>query len=102
MNPDQKNEYFNSLMFGDYFRFSGDLDGTSYGPVTQTQDYVGGCFSVDTKDGRHFYGGGFPQIVVIRRAPSCVDCGGHVDFCEDCESPWPVELKELWDSLYAR
>lgn len=93
-------EYFSSLMFGDRFRFAGDLQGTVYGPVTQTQDYMGGSFSVDTQDGRHFYGGAFKPIVVVRRAPACVDCGGHVDLCDGCESPWPVELEELWNSLY--
>ena len=93
---------FNQLLFGDRFRFAGDLMHTSYGPVTQTQDYVDGSFSVVAAGAPDRAESGWRKVELIHRAPNCTDCGRHVDFCESCESPWPVELEELWQSLYSR
>lgn len=89
---------FSGLMFGDRFRFAGDTEGTVYGPVTRTQDYVGGHFSAYLADGTEHYGGSFKQVVLLHRAPDCA-CGVHVDFCEN-ECEWPAELETLWQSLY--
>lgn len=73
---------FGALLTGDRFRFTGDLDGTSYGPVTSTQDYVGGSFSVDLADGGHHYGGAFAKVLLLHRAPNC-EHGVHPDLCWD-------------------
>lgn len=93
-----KTIHFGSLMFGDRFRFVGDLEGTGYGPVVRTQDYVDGSTSVYVVGGGEFYGGIFKGVVLLHRAPDC-ECGRHVDLCEnDCE--WPAELEALWSSCY--
>lgn len=89
---------FNGLLFGDRFRFVGDLDHTSYGPVTQTQDYVDGTFSVVAQGATQDVRSGWTKVVLLHRAPDCA-CGGHVGLCwNECE--WPQELEDLWSSLY--
>lgn len=91
---------FNQLLFGDRFRFVGDLEGISYGPVVRTLDYVDGSYTVELKGGGDFYRSGWAKVVLLHRAPNC-ECGAHVDFCEN-ECEWPAELETLWQSLYKR
>jgi len=91
---------FNQLAFGDRFRFVGDLEGTSYGPVTSTQNYTDGSFSVVADGAPDSTRSGWMKVALLHRAPDC-ECGSHVDYCEN-ECAWPAELEELWASLYKR
>lgn len=73
---------FNQLLFGDRFRFVGDLDGTSYGPVLSTQNYVDGSFSVVAAGATEDTRSAFAKVLLLHREPSC-EHGVHPDLCWD-------------------